>query len=385
MNFCNFRIRFAHLLGSWALGLLGSWALASDASAQQLQLGLKTIDSPFDLTFPPPPGTDALFLKTPFTSWVKEWERSLNSKLSATMHAALRDPRGAFLTNAAPAELADVTARRDTAGAQAGVLGGRLGEVADIGMNVVGRGELGGAWNRYKPCDPGVQFTCNPGLFPQLKPEMQFTIQVAGTISDRVHVNVDYDQTREFDAANNISVYYQGFEDEILQRLEVGDVSIRLPVSRYLTQGIPAGNFGFKATGQLGPLEFQTVFAQQRGDVTQREFRLGGLGAGQKLEQDAQLVIDDADYVEGQFFFLLHPDSLRDAPHIDPLALRSIDAPTRIRPALGASIQIYRDERPSGSQQQQGQLGYFLADADAGVTGGRKHSGLFRRLLSTLR
>ena len=53
-------------------------------------------------------------------------------------------------------------------------------------------------------------------------------------------------------AANNISVYYQGLDDEILQRLEVGDVSIRLPTSRYLTQGIPAGNFGFKAVGQVG-------------------------------------------------------------------------------------------------------------------------------------
>ena len=45
-------------------------------------------------------------------------------------------------------------------------------------------------------------------------------ILVGGTVSQRVHVNVDYDQTREFDAANNINVYYQGFEDEILQRLD---------------------------------------------------------------------------------------------------------------------------------------------------------------------
>ena len=37
-----------------------------------------------------------------------------------------------------------------------------------------------------------------------------------GALGDRVHVNVDYDTQREFTANNNINVYYQGLEDEIL-------------------------------------------------------------------------------------------------------------------------------------------------------------------------
>ena len=37
--------------------------------------------------------------------------------------------------------------------------------------------------------------------------------------------------------------------------------------SRFLTEGIPAGNFGFQAEGQVGPVDFQTVWAQQRGDL----------------------------------------------------------------------------------------------------------------------
>src|SRR5690606_32512164 len=171
-------------------------------------------------------------------------------------------------------------------------------QYAELGMLVQGRGELGGSWTRYEPCDPSLYRNCNPSLIPQLRPDVQFGVQVGGTISDRVHINVDYDQRREFDAANNINVYSQGRDDEILQRVEVGDVSIRLPSSRFMTQGIPAGNFGFRATGQLGPLDFQTVFAQQKGDVANREFRLSGAGGQQSgLVQDASVVVDDADYV----------------------------------------------------------------------------------------
>ncbi|HEX6559424.1 MAG TPA: hypothetical protein VF021_08170, partial [Longimicrobiales bacterium] len=46
----------------------------------------------------------------------------------------------------------------------------------------------------------------------------------------------------------------------------------------------------------------------------------------------------------------------------------------------GEIIEIYRDERPSiNNQQQQAQLGYFLADAQM-PDSSRKHTGLFRRL-----
>ena len=267
--------------------------------------------------------------------------------------------------------------RDDTVGGPDGI----LRQYGDLGMRVVGRAEMGGSWNRFTPCDPSLQITCNPGLFPQLKPDVRFGVLVGGTISERVHVSVDYDQSREFDATNNINVYYQGLPDEILQRLEVGDVSIQLPASRYLTQGIPAGNFGFKATGQLGPMEFQTVFAQQRGDVTSREFRLAGGSSTSGLVQNETVVMDDADYVKGQFFFIVDPDLLRGAPHVDAVALRAGDAPSSVQPVGGADamMEVYRDERPAFNQAQQGSIGYFLADAFTSDRS-RKHTGQFKRL-----
>lgn len=349
------------------------WA-AAGPRAPVLVLGLKPLGDLFP-GLRPPRSQATRFQKISFDDWAATAGRSLFAM------APLPSAADQAVTFLPPSLVAATKAARDTAGGGPGILSGTLGEHANIGMVVRGRGELGGAWDRYSPCDPGAQLTCTPSLFPQLRPDIQFGVIVGGTISDRVHVNVDYDQTREFDAANNINVYYQGFEDEILQRVEVGDVSIRLPTSRYLTQGIPAGNFGFKATGQLGPIDFQTVFAQQRGDVSKREFRLAGAGNTKGLVQDESLSIDDADYVKGQFFFLVNPDTLFNAPHIDVINLRASDAPAAIRPATGTGIEVYRDERPSAlNQQQQAQLGYFLADAVM-PDGSRTHRGLFKRLV----
>ncbi|MBI4520527.1 MAG: cell surface protein SprA [Gemmatimonadetes bacterium] len=268
------------------------------------------------------------------------------------------------------------TVRSDSARQE--LLPGLVSQYADLGMQVRGRAEFGGAWTRFRPCDPAFQFSCNPSLFPQLRPDVQFGVQVSGTISDRIHVNVDYDQTREFSAANNINLYYQGLGHEVLQRVEVGDVSLALPNSRFLTQGIPAGNFGFKAMGRSGPLEFQGVWAQQRGDLSSREFLLSGVGAARGFVQEDTLVVDDADYLRGQFFFLVDPRAIRGYPHIDVLALTAGDAPPDQAPGRDP-IQLYRFEsNPLTAQQVEG---YIQVNARAGVgTDSIVESGWFRYL-----
>ncbi len=368
------------------------------AAPDTVFLGLESLAHLFAVRLSPPFWTDMLRFRPRFEDWSGGWARHARAQLTSGLEELWRT---VGLDSAALAAAADTgkggpgrPPGGPTISPPAGVAGvpgapaprqlvlpPSLSQYADVGMIITGRGEMGGAWNRYHPCDPGLRLDCNPSLFPQLKPDLQFGLRVGGTISDRIHLDVDYDQRREFDAANNINVYYQGLPDEILQRLEVGDVSIQLPQSRYLTQGIPAGNFGFKATGQMGPMDFQAVWAQQRGDVSRREFRLNGNQGSAGLVQDQSIVLDDASYVKGQFFFLLDPDSLAGAPHVNILQLRLEDAPASLRPAGGSAIQVYRDERPSAAnQQQQAQLGYFLADATT-PDGSLKHSGQFRRLV----
>jgi hypothetical protein len=267
---------------------------------------------------------------------------------------------------------------RDLATLAEGEDGRFVTEYADLGLSVRSRMELGGDWTRFQPCDLRFGAGCNPSLVPQLSPDVQFGVVVNGSILDRVRVDVDFDQAREFDAANRINFFYEGGEDDVLRRLEVGDVTFNLPRSRFLTEGIPAGNFGFQAEGQVGAVEFQTVWAQQRGDLNTRVFQLTGLGDQRGFVQQDTVVLDDADYVRGQFFFLFAPTLLDRYPHVDALALDPSSASISVTPG-DQPIQLYRfEDDPVFRQQVEG---FIQADAVAdGPNGQIRESGWFRYL-----
>ena len=130
--------------------------------------------------------------------------------------------------------------------------------LSDLAVRFRARAEFGGDWALFRPCDATIQVTCEPGLIPQLQPDIQFGLESAGSIADRLFVDLDYDQTREFAGANRFQVFYQGQEGEFLQRLEVGDVTFSLPETRFLTRDIPVGNFGVLVGGRVGDVEVQT-------------------------------------------------------------------------------------------------------------------------------
>lgn len=248
----------------------------------------------------------------------------------------------------------------------------------DLGLRVVGRSELGGEWNRFQPCTDQFEAGCNPTLLPQLRPDLNLAVQLQGTLADRVKVDVDYDQLREFGGDNRLSIAYEGAPDDILRRVEVGDVTFALPRSRFLTDGIPAGNFGFQAEGQLGPVAFRGVWAEQRGDLSNREFRLTGVGGQRRFAQSDTVVLDDADYVDGQFFFVVDPREVSGFPHVDVLQLDASAASPRVVPGI-EPVQLYRFETSPTLQRQV--EGYIQADATAEGIGGRVvESGWFRYL-----
>jgi len=189
-------------------------------------------------------------------------------------------------------------------------------------------------------------------------------LAVQGSVLDRFFLDVDYDQTREFTDANRIGITYLGRPGETLRSVEVGDVSFDLPRSRFLTRGIPAGNLGLRAVAGLGPVALEGVWAQQRGGRSSAEFRFAGLAGGGGFVQRDTLVVDDADYVQGQFFFLSDPRLITGYPHIDVLSLDGSEAPASVIPGP-SPIQLYRFETDAFTRQQV--EGYIQANAVAGL------------------
>jgi len=91
-----------------------------------------------------------------------------------------------------------------------------LEKYADLELEVDGSGQINSRWQSFDPCTINVGQKCNAGAVPTVAPEFQLRALARGTISERFHINVDFDQTREFNATNDLNVYYEGKPGEIL-------------------------------------------------------------------------------------------------------------------------------------------------------------------------
>jgi cell surface protein SprA len=145
--------------------------------------------------------------------------------------------------------------------------------------------------------------------------DFQFNVRTGGVVADRVAVNVDYDSQREFDASNNIAVRYQGKPGERLQSVEVGNVTFQPPASRFLSAGIPSGNYGVQATGRVGAMRVTGIVAQQKGHVS----RDNVFTVGERTRQQVERVIEDIQVESRRFFFTIDPRQLPGYPNIDLL------------------------------------------------------------------
>ena len=124
----------------------------------------------------------------------------------------------------------------------------------------------------------------------------KININVNGKVGDKVDMNLNYntDATFDFDT-QKIKLKYEGKEDEIIQLLEAGNVS--MPTNSSLIRGATS-LFGIRADLQFGKLKLQTVVSQQESEsktVTSK-------GGAQTTEYE--LTVDD--YDENRHFFLAH-------------------------------------------------------------------------------
>jgi hypothetical protein len=188
------------------------------------------------------------------------------------------------------------------------------------------------------------------GGFPTPSFDQQFRVRAGGIISERLNVNVDFDSEREFDANNNINVWYQGLEDEILRRVDVGTVSLRAPPSRFVTAAIPSNSFGVQAEAQLGPLDVRSIVAQQQGSA----LRTRTFTVGETTTQPVTFESRDLDFESGRFFFVVDPRGLPAYPRADMLTLVPDTLPAAFRLA---QVRVYRLQAQTGRAEDNPNLG----------------------------
>ncbi len=209
---------------------------------------------------------------------------------------------------------------------------------ADLGIDGQVRLEIRTDRLRNERCSPALLLDPNSGCrggfrAPRLDNEVNLRSQ--GIIGRRVHLNVDYDSERDFSGNNDVQIYYQGLEDEIIRRIEIGTVTFRPPHSRFITAAIPTNNFGINASFEVGPIELQALAATQKGSqVADRVYTVG-----QTTSQPQDRRVRDLDFETNRFFWVVDPSAIPGYPALDILNLGAAGLPAGDLPA---QVQVYR-------------------------------------------
>jgi len=126
--------------------------------------------------------------------------------------------------------------------------------------------------------------------------DQETQIRVEGTVAKRVTVNVDYDDTRENDSRNILSLIYEGKEDEFIRRGELGDVSLTLPGTRFVSFSTRS-LFGAKIQAGLGDWLTLTLIGSREKGISEEE-EYSGTSQLQRLD------IEDVSYSQYSYYRL---------------------------------------------------------------------------------
>ncbi|WP_452221094.1 T9SS outer membrane translocon Sov/SprA [Lacinutrix salivirga] len=149
--------------------------------------------------------------------------------------------------------------------------------------------------------DLGVLFTKqdNPSFSPRNRSNFTFdfdqriSLSMLGKVGERLQVTANYDTESTFDFQNVVKLEYTPTEDDIIQKIEVGNVN--MPINSSLITGAQS-LFGVKTQLKFGKTTITGVFSEQKSD-TKTVIAQGG---GTLDEFDFFI----RDYDENRHFFL---------------------------------------------------------------------------------
>jgi len=110
---------------------------------------------------------------------------------------------------------------------------------------------------------------------PDFAQEVQ--INVSGTIGDKLNILADWNTQRTFEYENQLKIKYTGYEDEIVQSVEAGNVSLAT-TSSFVSSS--SALFGIKAAFQVGPLKLTAIASQKKGQIQEKSIT----GGAQKID-----------------------------------------------------------------------------------------------------
>ncbi|MCP4459269.1 MAG: cell surface protein SprA [Cytophagales bacterium] len=162
--------------------------------------------------------------------------------------------------------------------------------------------DFGGTWQNTDNPQVSIRQQRNGGFnFKQ-----QISMNLVGKIGDKLEITANFDNNNTFDFENNMHIEYTGYDEEIIKKIEIGNVS--MPVSNGLMTGAQT-LFGLKTELQFGKMYFTGVASRQQGQLNSST--LGGSGGGIDTpdyggSSNEENELRASNYDENKHFFLGH-------------------------------------------------------------------------------
>ena len=153
--------------------------------------------------------------------------------------------------------------------------------------------DFGGQWQKIQNPSIPIRQQTNGGF----EFDQQISLNVTGKVGEKLKVTTNFDNNNSFDFQNQMKVEYTGFKEDILKKLEIGNVS--LPLNNSLITG--AQNlFGLKTQLQFGKLFVTAIATTQRG----KQSVINIAGSTNGASQGRPFEIVGSNYDENRHFFL---------------------------------------------------------------------------------
>ncbi len=161
-----------------------------------------------------------------------------------------------------------------------------------VSVQVAGNIDIKASYQTEESEDPirrasGTASTAVPNF------DQQVQMNLTGTIGDKLTITADWNTERPFQYENQLAIRYKGYEDDLVQSIEAGNVSLTLPTSLISSS---QALFGIKAQFQIAGLNLTAIASQQRGRTETFSVQSGASVTEQTIQA--------WDYDENRHFFV---------------------------------------------------------------------------------
>ncbi|MFQ6617493.1 MAG: cell surface protein SprA, partial [Fidelibacterota bacterium] len=174
------------------------------------------------------------------------------------------------------------------------IVGGRIAG-QEVSLRVSGNVNINGGIRREDRSM--VMSTVDESQNTSFKLDQKQQFNIEGKIGKKISVLVDQDSERDFEFENALKIHYTGEEDEIVKRIEAGNIDLSLPSTQFVTfGGRNQGLFGLKSLMKIGGLDITTVASIERGKKEKISLESGATTQGAEIY--------DYEYRRYTYFFL---------------------------------------------------------------------------------